>query len=311
MDNPIHRLLDAHALPWRAPRAELAARYGVRPHPAYGWDVIAVPTEPPLVSGLMSPLSVQVAPQFTPHLPPTDFSGESWFTDDARENLRLTAEQLAAALGPADIADRHNTIQCEWRCGVAALTLTVWPPHLQDARLTNPAHAREPKLATACRIAVETGWRVEPTAKELAWLQSFVPLAPIKGDQDDVPAALRFNATSPYELEFIREPPPGLDALSGQVGCSADGGALIFRHAQLYLVALDRVLGFKVQRTKAARGRGGSRLNVECRTDFAAVTSKRLTISRAPGVEDLNDLVAALSAATGKPFELGKYSYDE
>jgi hypothetical protein len=40
------------------------------------------------------------------------------------------------------------------------------------------------------------------------------------------------------------------------------------------------------------------------------VTSKRLTIGTAPGVEDCNDLVKALSAATAKPFELRNYVQD-
>jgi hypothetical protein len=42
--NPIHAVLDAAAIPWRPTRAELAERYGTRPHPAYHREVIEMPT---------------------------------------------------------------------------------------------------------------------------------------------------------------------------------------------------------------------------------------------------------------------------
>jgi len=53
--NPIHKLLDDLSVPWRLPPA-LAERYGIREHPAYQWDVIAIETSPPIVRGLMWPL---------------------------------------------------------------------------------------------------------------------------------------------------------------------------------------------------------------------------------------------------------------
>ena len=108
----------------------------------------------------------------------------------------------------------------------------------------------------------------------------------------------------------MREPVAELARIFGFVGYSADRAALIFWHTQLYLVPMADVIGFRVERVLPAKGSGGSRLYVECRTNYQDLTTKRLLISSAKGVEDSNDLASALSTATGKPFELGDYGYD-
>jgi hypothetical protein len=49
--NPIHQLFDDLGVPWRSSRAALAERYGIRQHPAYRWDIIAIETSPAIVPG--------------------------------------------------------------------------------------------------------------------------------------------------------------------------------------------------------------------------------------------------------------------
>jgi hypothetical protein len=311
-ENPIHLVLNAVGVPWQSSRATLAGRYGIRPHPAYQWDVIEIDTRQPVVKGLIWPLSAQAFPQFSPHLPATEFSGAAYFGDDARENLRLTAKQLAPKLGEPQIADRHNTLHCAWAFGAAAISLTSWPPDLQRGPMgTNPAHRRDPRLVASCHVAINTGFRKAATAEELVWLNSFVPVDRIRVDDPMAADSIRGLPAEQSELEFVREPVADLKRICGFVGCSADRAALIFCHAQLYLVPMDAVIGFRVERVLPARGGGGSRLEVECRTNYEGLRTKRLKISSAHGVEDLNDLASAISAATDKPFELGKYVYDD
>jgi hypothetical protein len=74
-EHSIRALLDAARIPWRSRRSELAIRYGVRPHPVYGWDVIEIETPHPIISSLLWPVSVQVSSRFSPEMPATEFSG--------------------------------------------------------------------------------------------------------------------------------------------------------------------------------------------------------------------------------------------
>jgi len=311
-DNPILKALTAAGVPWEIPRSELAARFGVQPHPAYQWEVIAIQTDRPIVDGLLYPLSAQVFPQFSQHLPATEFSGVTYFGEDARKNLELTAKQLMGRLGSVKIADRYNTIHCEWNFGAASISLLGWPPDLQRIPMNNnPAHKRDPRLATGCYVAIKTGFRLKPTAEELVWLNSFVPLHAIDVGPDATPDSPRTQAAPQGELEFIREPVAGSDRIFGFVGHSADGAALIFCNAQLYLVATDRITKIYVDRVKPAQGRGGSSISVECTTDYDAVASKELKITRATGIDDLNALGAQLAAATNKPCETRNDLYGE
>jgi hypothetical protein len=308
--DPVHAVLDHAGLPWRVPRAALAQRYGIRRHQAYGWDVIEVETERPIVHGLIWPLSVQVSQQFSPRLPATVFSGITHFGTDARDNLRRTADQLSPRLGAARIGDHYNTVQCEWRSGAAAVRLTVWPRDMQPPGMNQQARQRDPRLATGCHVVIETGFRPAATAAEMAWLDSFVPIGRIRYNSRTRGEKFDALCVPESQLEFVREPVADLERFLGLVGCSADGAALIFCRTRLYVVPTARVIGFRVERTLPAKGGGGSGLEVECRTDYEEISTKWLTIAGADGAEDLNELAAAISAVTGKPFELGDYTYD-
>jgi hypothetical protein len=308
--NPIHAVLDAAGVPRRSSRAALVERYGIRQHPAYRWDVVEIETLQPIAKGLLWPLSVQIFPQFSPYLPATDFSSVAYVGDDARENLCDLAQQLAPRLGTPQIEDDANTMGRRWAYGAAALSLKAWPPDMQRWPMKNPAHEREPRLKPGCHILIKTGFRKAAAPEELVWLESFVPIAPIAVGRNITETAAYQSPAEQSELEFVREPIAGLADIFGFVGRSADRAALISHHAQLYLVPMADVIGFRVERILPAKGRGGSKLYVECRTNYQSLATKRLTISAAEGVDDSNDLASALSAATGKPFQLGDYDYD-
>ena len=302
--NPIHAWLDAFEIPWRSTRAALAKRYGIRTHPAYGWKIIEIPASRPIVAGLLWPLSAQVWPGHSPRVPATSFSSVASFGANARDNLGRVAEHLAEQFGPSPIEPAGNTVQCRWRAGAASVQLIAWPPELQSHRPNNPAHARDPRLVSGCHIAIETGFRLPASPAERAWLDSFVAIGPARDPQA--------RATAPEMLlEYIREPPPGVERIFGQVGHSADRQALIFCPAQLYLIPMAEVTGFKVTRLRPARGSGGSQLEATCRTGERDMPVKTVTIARADGVDDLNELAATLSATLARPFELGDYLDDD
>lgn len=303
--NPIHVLLDSIGLPWREPRAALTERHGVTPHPAYGWAEVQIPTPRPLVEGLLWPLSIQALPQFPPDLPATGFSGVTWFREDARENVRRTAEQLEPALGRAPIADHHNTVRCQWSFGAASISLMAWPPDRQSHSGSNPSQEREPRLVTGCHVAIETGWRKRATARERSWLETFAPIAPLPLDEGVTAASALTTPAWGSQLAFVREPVPGLERIFGFVGVSADGAAFIFQHAQLFLVPMDDLVGFHVVRVLPAKGGGGSWIEVQCRG-----LEGRLPLCRAAGPDDLTGLAQRIAAATGKPLDLGGYQYD-
>jgi hypothetical protein len=308
-DNPIRDLLTEAGIPWLRPRADVARRYGVRPHPAYGWNVIEIDGSQSLLNGLLWPLSALAMPQFSPRMPIMEFSGIASIGDDARANLRHVVEQLHPRLGEPAAADASNTLARRWACGSASLRLTVWPPELQRYPATVPAHSREPRLRSGCHVWFKTGFRILPSALEQAWLESFIAI----GDIPNASAADgRFSsAPEESEVEFVREPVGDMSRLVGRIGRSADGAALILCRDQLDLVRMNDVIGFEVERATPARGSGGARLYVLCRSDCPGVPTKRLAVASAPGADDLNHFTETVATATGKPFKLGDYFPDE
>jgi hypothetical protein len=306
--NPIHTLLNELHVPWRLPRAALAERYGIRQHPAYQWDVIAIETAPPILQGLMWPLDVQVRPQFSPAMPATHFSAIARIGEDAHENLRHCAAELAPKLGEPEIVDSANTQGKCWMFGAASLRLTVWPPELQRWPTTNPSHEREPRLKTACHLSIDTGWRKSVSPEEVTQLASFVRLGRTKlWDRRITATSADAAAAEQSELEFVREPIAAFAHLFGAVGHSADRTMLIFWHRQLYLVPMVDIIRFHVDRLVPAKGPGGAKLYVECRTNYEGLASKRLPIAEADGTDDLNRFTETIAKATSKPFTLSQY----
>ncbi|MGH8206897.1 MAG: hypothetical protein ACRETK_08975, partial [Steroidobacteraceae bacterium] len=258
--------------------------------------------------GLLWPLCAQVLPQFPLHLPATQFAGLVRVAEDALENFRFAVRHFTPRLGPGETHSGANSIELCWSCAAARLRLVVWPPSMQQWAFTNAAQQRDPRLKSACHLLVDTGFRPPLTATESAWLASFEPVASIEasGTSNTGPPA----PARQEELEYVREPPAQSARLCGSVGFSGDRKALIFHGAQLYLIAVEDVVRFRVARLLPAKGPGGARLEVLCRTRCAQPDAKRLTITESKGSEDLNALAARLSSEAARPFELSDYEYD-
>ena len=300
--------LDELGLPWRDTRAALMARYGARPHPAYQWDVVEVPGRP--VNTLLWPLSMQVRPQFSPGCPAGRFSSAAYDGDDAYKNVEQAAKEMSGLLGPARPAVRYNTYQCEWKAGPTSVRLTSWPPELQSPKLTNPAHAREPRLVNACHVEVVTGFRPTPSAQEEAWLSSFTAIAPIRGDLRIQPEDVAGLAPMEAQVEFVREAEGYVTRTFGLIGASSDRRALIFCRAQLYVIPVDVIATFRVERLLPAKGGGGSWLEVICTTGDPDWPRKRIKIHDADAPDALNGFGAELAAYFRKPLELGEPQLD-
>ncbi len=253
-------------------------------------------------------MSAQVLPHFASHLPATQFTGLVHVTDDPLKNFRFAVKRFTRDLGAGETYASANSIERCWSYGSARLRLVVWPPSMQQWTFTNPAHDRDPRLKTACHLSIDSGFRPLVTQTEHAWLASFEPIARI--ETSGMSAIAQHSPARQDELEFVREPPGDTAPLFGFVGLSGDRKALVFYGSQLYLITVEDVVRFHVARALPAKGAGGARLAVICRTRCTGVESKRLTIAESKGAEDLNTLAAEVSRETGRPFELGEYEYD-
>jgi hypothetical protein len=306
MRTPLHDYLSAIDFPWNWPRSSLEKRFGIRQHAAYNWDVVEIPTPRVFVRGLLWPLSTVVRPEFSTVMPATEFSGNAYFGIDARDNLRLTVEQLARVLGEGTQTETSNTLGHEWTFGPASVELNVWPPDMQRFSLTNPAHSREPRLKAACSIGIKTGYRPLCSVEDKALIASFVPVARMPGDVSAMSRNQRRPA-SQRELEFIRLPDEDVGDKAGWLGRSATHSALISFSAELYIVPMEDVVQLEVARVRPAKGPGGSWLLVQCRSKQSQERTKTLTLCGAEGPDDLSKLAADIADALGKPLVLQPY----
>jgi hypothetical protein len=141
-------------------------------------------------------------------------------------------------------------------------------------------------------------------------LDSFVPISPIPVTRTIALGKLLNPSGSQSELEFIREPDENLEHVFGQIGRSADGTALIFYHAQLYIIPITDVAGFETTRLQRAKGPGHSSLRVECRTHYDGPPTKKLINCYGDRADDLNELTQKIATAVRKPFVLSPYLPD-
>lgn len=308
--NPIHTLLDDLRLPWHAPRSAVEQELGIGRDPFYRQDVVCFKATAPL-PGFLTPWTARVFARFSPDLPITDIDGIVWSAPDTHANVRQAHDELARHFGAATLGRRYNTLVCGWQCGAAAVRLIAWPPEWQSPGLSNDAHAAEPRLVTACHVRLQTGFRVRLSAQEKAWLDEFSPVAsktPVLSLPID---RIIESAAGETELEYVRESSEALlRSVVGLVGHASDRKALIFCTHQLFVIALELILAFEVDRLLPAKGAGGSMLYVRCRTTCPGVQDKRIAITSNGEPDGLNDLGHELASAFGKPVEIGAYDYD-
>ena len=310
--NPVQDWLDAAGLPWRSTRSELARRYGVHADNPYHWDIVPLSVHRPPLPGMLWPFGFQAFAHFSPAMPPVTLSTHLSLGDDTEANIRAAAGRFAPHLGEKAVEDHYNTRWVEWRCGGASVTLTVWPLAKQSGpKLNNPAHARDPRLVTACSATVQTGWRPPLSSRDRVWLDGFVPMGATRNWTPVRPRAeLGQTMFAETRLEFMREPPADVDRYRGAFGLSEDGQALIVFEDALLVIPLAQVGALHVTRTLPAKGGGGSTLFAQCKTGYAACPVKDVQVTRGERADDLNAIAADLAAATGKPLKLAEYDYD-
>lgn len=307
--NLVQVYLSEIGLQWLLPRAFLVKRYGVRPHAVYDRYVIEIETPRPFVKHMLWPLSAQVSPQFSPNEPATEFSGVSYVSDNAAENLRRNVDQLQPFLREGTALSTSNSIGHHWVYGAASVELHVWPPEMQRGPTLNPSYEKEPRLKAGCWIGIVTGFRPLVSDTEIAQLMAFESVARIREEWlGAAPPFLRSGLQ--YELEFTRATDPAFDHCNGWIGCSADRTAFIFYSRELYFIPMEAVIQLQLERVLPAKGPGGSSLRVQCRCDYAGQQTKTLTICSADGAEDLDELAATVSRAIAKPLVLLPHVYD-
>ena len=96
--------------------------------------------------------------EFLPGIQSSRFSALLWFEDDAHANLRRTAEYLSERIESAQVGQRWNTLVASWKRGLADIDLMSFPPEGQSDNLQNDTYDREPRLRTACRFNIATGF---------------------------------------------------------------------------------------------------------------------------------------------------------
>lgn len=307
--NLVQVYLSEIGLQWLLPRSYLVKRYGIRPHAVYDRDVIEIETPRPFVKRLLWPLSAQVSPQFSPNEPATEFSGVSYASDNAAENLRSNVDQLQPFLGEGTALRTSNSLGHRWVYGPASVELHVWPPEMQRGSTLNPAYEKEPRLRAGCWIGITTGFRPWLSETEIAQLRAFEPVARIREERLGGVPSFPLSGLQ-YELEFTRLPDAAFDHRSGWIGCSADRTAFIFYSRDLYFIPMAAVIQLQVERVLPAKGPGGSSLQVQCRCDYAGQQTKTLTICSANGADDMDELGATVSRAIAKPLLLLPHVYD-
>jgi hypothetical protein len=199
---------------------------------------------------------------------------------------------------------RYNTENAEWRFGRAAVQLTVWPPELQDRAADIPAHARDPRLATACHVHVSTGLRWPLSEAERTWLDGFVEIERVDSDSVFTRERQRTTQAAETELEFIRELPDGYDHLFGRLGHSGDGEALILCRYQLYVIPAADVTGLRVVGLIPGRGPGGAWLSL------VVATHEQMLICSGNAAGDLDDTGRRLAKTLGVPVTIEEPGYD-
>jgi hypothetical protein len=308
-ENPIHRLVDDMGLPRHELRGDIERRIGIRPDPFYR-TVTVVFDAANAMPGAMAPWTARSDPGIPPQFPITRFSALTWFDDDAKVNLRLTAQHLEKWLGPARIGKQWNTLVATWQSGMAEVSLIAWPPEWQSRDLQNDAEDREPRLRSSCHVNVATGFRLPLSEEERDWIATFRPM-PFEGSVGTARMG-KAGTSAPYdtELEYARDPETFASSWQGSLGLSAGDEALIIVSKQLFVVPRGSVLGLEVLRLTPAKGGGGSSLHVLCRTQAAGRNAQRLFLAQASAPDGMNGLGHELASRLGCPVEIGPYFPD-
>lgn len=302
--NRIHRFLETGGIDWRRPIACFVERYGITRCPWLDIEVVLVADAAGIVPGLLRPPEFHVRRNWAAAMPPLDFFGLIGDSPDWAENLSLARAALDGALGAAVADNSANTRGWRWSEGRAEARLIAWPPDLQYPS-PNRMHERDPRTKTACHLTLTTGFRPVCTEAELTQLETFEDLDGLpKPAFVDRLASGRF---SQYELEYLRELPPGFD-LHGRIGRA--GNALIFALGQLHWVPLAELRAVRLNRCRPARGPGYSRAELVCASAAASGAKKALTLGDHARNSGLDEWALRLAEILDLPVEVEEFDDD-
>lgn len=306
--NPIHAWLDACDIPWRASRSDLIARYGVTQQADRLFDAVEIKVPEKPIKGLIRPLYFQLSEHYSPHVPATEIIGDAYYAPDEDTNIRRVAKELSVSLGPANVESHLNTRRAIWTFDRARVRLLVWPREKQRARSSwEKEDERDPRLKLGCYITIHTGFLPSATEAEHAQFESFAPICSLPSSRGV--GTIDSWYVNQSELEFVRESTAFSD-IGPTIGTSSDQSALIFRAADLFIFKMTLVQAIYVERTRPAKGPGGSLLQVEVLTDYPGISVKKITVCESTGADDLNEIGEVVAKAIGKPLKLSPYYSD-
>lgn len=312
-ENAIQDMLDGVGFPWRSSCQDLIDRFGLVRHTAYDWEQSPIVPCPLDLDGLLNPISPQIlAVRFRDQVPMW-FSGYIWIKNDPLANIRHAHRRIEKLLGSAPIGVRYNTISSTWHAGPARISLTVWPKKLQSSPLDIPAHKRDRRLKTACAVFIEPGYRRSMNEQEREWLKGFMSLAEVREGVTPITTlgALWANAPEGRSQELLREPPTDQDNFLNQIGMSADGAAVIVCARQLYIIPIEQIVAFSLQKIRPAKGGGGAYLSLVYNHSASPITERELGISGSFGEMDtLDDLASHLSRTLNRLLRIPEPQYD-
>lgn len=299
-ENPITALLARWRLPLAERRSAIEARCGIEPDPIYGNPTVLLPSAVQL-PGAMRPWSAYVSDRIAPQFPVTQFSGLVAFEDDSGANLRATVHYIAQSLGAAPIGQRWNTMVATWRSDMAAISLTVWPKHLQNGHADIPAEKRHPRLAHACHVQVATGFCLLLTDAEREWVETSRLLRPL-ATSSAVPSA---NAPHESELEYARRPALGT-RLEPSLRISGDNDALVMIANQLLVIPRTSIRRLEVFRLTPAKGAGGAWLKAICDSAAPNPEGQSLFLAEHAKPDGLNGFARNLASQLGCALKIGE-----
>lgn len=279
------RLVAPLGLDFLTTRQQYLSRYGGSRY--HDWaDTVTLPASRSLSDDALS-FHMYADPALL-DLPPEYLFADFMPTDDARHNHALIEQQLSVRLGPPSITDSSNTLGREWRFGVFRVVLTTFPPELQDRRLTNSLHQKEPRLAFSAGVRLHADYCCPYPDASLQSVAAQWPAACRLLDKSEAQARLvasrQKTRRNPASLSHVI-PAAGLvvwhDAERGRVGVSARERSLVASRGRASNLTLWRL-----------RGRGGERASLS--VNFAD-GARSLDLLDASGCDSLDVAAGVVS----------------
>lgn len=309
-------LTSGFGVDWLTTRAQFARRHGVTSY--HGWvDVVRLPETRALST---APLAFLMYAGLRPRwvgLPPEYLWADHLPFDDAHRNHADIEAMLRAALGPGTTDERiSNCLNRRWTFGVFVVDLHTFPPERnRDAH--NTLHAREPRLATASRVALSTPFAHAYPDRSLDRVAEWVESPEASSESSIVPLEYGLDWIRLPSVEFTRRNPARLsraleragvvawrDRGAGRIGLSCATTSLVLPH--------DDAVRLVVVDVKPGRGPGGTELLLQRGPMGEGVQAHEVRAklaSSGPGVR-MDEVTRSLASVWGVPIQ-PEVGYDD